>query len=315
MTHFVYRTHYEGPLGRRILRLPDATPLAWFRRAWSALVDTPERDADAWLREELGGRVYGLSSFVERAREHRIPAPATWQELDDVLRKHLYVEREVRVDEHSVRAFTDDDEVELAYFFFDDAVAAERPDRVAYLLHGTWPLPADAAERPGPGATHAVLLTFYDSETICWQRPLTFPGVRLPGLAAHLRETGTGMDDWPYELVVLRALVAPGDTGVGPALRRCNHWPEFDEFTPAELLGPHPAAHEYALGRLGVAQNGRDPAMTLVDDADHLAQMAIHYYEAFGHQQWFLFDDAWLARHPDLGASLLDYGTDWDPFR
>ncbi|WP_344970846.1 hypothetical protein [Streptosporangium fragile] len=357
MTYFVYRTHYEGPLGKRIRRLPDATVLGWFRRAWAAVVDDVLEDADAWIEAELGGGVYGLASFFERVRDRRIPAPESWEGLRDLLREHLYVEGGLRVDAHSVRVRTDDDEVELPYFFFDDALAAAYPDRVAYLLHEAWPLPDDAVavSRPSPGeavrvwpspagppsagcpagavpdgggagaggtgtthagTTHAVLLTFYDSDSICWQPPFSFPGVRLPELAAHLRTTTGGLERWPHELLVLRALVAPGDDGIGPALDRCNRWPSFGERTPDELLGGHSVAHAFALRNLDVEKydNGRDPDRTLLRDGGHLAQMSVHMDEFFGHQQWFLFDDVWAGRHGDLARSLLHYATDWDPF-
>src|SRR6266487_1987974 len=159
---FVYRSPYEGPSGRRVRRLPDASPLAWFQRLWQTTADEErfERDADAYdwveanLEADLGGHVYGLSSiFCTRdgidpgtlsANRHR-PLPAsTWQDLQALPRRHLYVEgdplTQIRVDEHSVRAATDDDEVDLAYYFLDDALAAAS-DHTAYLLLDDWRLP------------------------------------------------------------------------------------------------------------------------------------------------------------------------------
>jgi hypothetical protein len=46
---------------------------------------------------------------------------------------------------------------------------------------------------------------------------------------------------------------------------------------------------------------------------DHLAQVAMHCGESFGYQQWYLFDTAWAAAHPDLARSLLRYANHWDP--
>jgi hypothetical protein len=317
MSCFVYRTHYEGPLSKRVRHLPDATVLDWFRRGWAAVVDDGRWDATAWIQTELGGDVYGLHTLFERAREHDLPAPNSWRELRDLLREHLYFEGDLRVDEHSVRVHTDDDEVELPYFFFDDTLVAARPDAVAYLLHDGWPLP-DAPEAPprdGEGMTHAVLLTFYDSDSICWQPPFVFPGVRLPDLAAHLRATTPGPKEWPGELLVLRALVAPEDDDLGPALGRCNHWPSYEAPMP-EIAGGHHAAHEFAMRvlRNGEPDNGRDPSRTLLRSGAHLAQMSIHMHGFFGHQQWFLFDDVWAGQNEDLAGSLLRYATDWDPF-
>ncbi len=109
----------------------------------------------------------------------RAAGPRTHAELRRMLKEHLYVERTLRVDRHSVRVLTDDDEVELAYFFVDDHVVASEPDRWAYLLHGDWELPLNAHSAreafmpPGPvdvitsappggeGVTYAVLITFH----------------------------------------------------------------------------------------------------------------------------------------------------------
>ncbi|GII57681.1 hypothetical protein Pth03_60700 [Planotetraspora thailandica] len=314
MIFFVYRTHYEGPLSKRVRELPDATVLDWFRRGWAAVVTDQAQEVDAWLTAELGDDVYGLHTIFDRAREHGLAAPQSWQELRDLLEEHLYYEGELRVDAHSVRVLTDDDEVMLPYFFFDSTLA----DQASYLLHDDWPLPFDAVEvsaEDGPGMVHVVLLTHYDGDSVCWQPPFAFPGVRLPDLAAHLRTTTDDLKRWPGELLVLRALVAPGEEHLGAALERCNRWPSYEEGAD-ELYGTHEEAHRFAMGRLADAGAllGRDVRRTLVRCDEHLAQMAIHMSDFFGYQQWFVFDDAWTARHEDLARSLLRYGTEWDPF-
>ncbi|MEU0557105.1 hypothetical protein [Dactylosporangium sp. NPDC006015] len=321
---FVYRTHYEGPLSKRVRRFPDLTVLDWFRRGWDA------DDAWEWVADELGGRVYGLSSVFEAAREHGLPRPETTDELRALLDEHLYVEGEVRCDGRGVRARTDDDEVELAYFFVEE----EDDDRLAYHLQ-EWPLPGDAgAPAPfdpacdvttlpprgtGEATTYAVLLTHYDGETLARMAPFAFPGVDLPALAGHLRAATPGDDTWPPELLVLRALVAPGDTTVEPALRRCNQWPGFslnEEPWPANMPGPHAEVHREALELIAVGDStgDRSPDRTLLRVDEHLAQMAMHTNETFGFQQWFLFDTAWVAAHPVLARSLLWYAGHWDPF-
>lgn len=91
---FVYRSHYEGLLSKRVRRLPDRTVLDWFRRGWTAASD-PATDLDVWVATELGGRVYGLASIFDAARERELPAPATANELGAALAEHLYVEGEV----------------------------------------------------------------------------------------------------------------------------------------------------------------------------------------------------------------------------
>ncbi|MEK8104622.1 hypothetical protein NKG94_04460 [Micromonospora sp. M12] len=71
-----------------------------------------------------------------------------------MLNAHLYVEGDddstfIRLGERALRVRTDDDEVDLAYYFVEEDAVVASPDRLAFLLHDTWPLPADAA---APGA-------------------------------------------------------------------------------------------------------------------------------------------------------------------
>ncbi|ALG12661.1 hypothetical protein [Kibdelosporangium phytohabitans] len=308
---FVYRSHYEGPLSKYVRRLPDESVLAWFQRNWHT----------ADLEPELGVDPYGLDSIFDNAAKHGLPVPTSADDLREALHKHLYVEGGedyVRLDEHSLRVRTDDDEVELAYYFFDDTVIAQSPERLAYLVHDQWPLPdtADAPARFTPSVpvlpagqsgaddatTYAVLMTFSDGESLAITTPWEFPGVSLGNLAAHLRATEPNAN-WDPELLVLRELVEPGDDTIGPALERCNRWPGFNlNETPWPGL---PWDHELT--------DGRDPGLSKIHVSDHLAHMAIHIDDTFGYQQWYLFDTTWAATHPDLAQSLLRYAGHWDP--
>jgi hypothetical protein len=342
---FVYRTHYEGLLSKRVRRLPDPTVLDWFRRGWAAAAD-PAADLDAWIATELGGPVYGLWSIFEAAREHGLPAPATVGELGAVLSRHLYVEGEVIVEADRVLALTDDDEVELAYFFLPPRAGEQAPERLAYLLNEDFPLPSGSSAGAGAfaapakvgtlapggaseGTTYAALLTFTDSMSIRWLAPVAIPGVRLPGLAGYLRRVvpaGGRYADytrelveqewWPSELLALRALVAPGETSVEPALQRCNLYLSMRDCPSAAFAGPHPAAHQAAMAELATAtpDQERDPERSVIDVAEHIAQMSVHASTVFGYQQWYLFDDVWAAAHPALAASLLRYAANWNPY-
>jgi hypothetical protein len=322
---FVYRSHYEGPLSRLVRELPDRTVLGWFQRGWNG------GDVETWLDRELGVDVYGLSSIFEAAAE--LPVPRSWEELRDQLQDHLYVEGDeshIQMDEHSLRVLTDDDEVQLAYFFFDDHAIAASADRLAFLLHDAWPLPSEVASggpfapsvpvvpalaSDRPGMTYAVLLTHYDGHSIATVRPRSFPGVRLPGLSAVLHATPSAVAEaWPPELQLLRALVEAGEASIEPALRRCNEWPGFnlnvDPWPPVGDVDDPLAARRSLLPSIA---DDRHPARSLLRVDDHLAQLAMHCNDFDGFQQWFLFDDVWAGSNPDLAQSLLRYASHWDP--
>lgn len=329
VVYFVYRSHYEGPLSKLVRRLPDETALAWFRRGWGC--EDPRR----WVEDELGVDVYGLNSIFQKARDLNLPRPESDEQLRILLHEHLYVEGGsdyIRLGEHGLRVRTDDDEVELAYFFLHDDIVRTAPDRLAYLVHEDWPLP-DRAGPPRPftpdvsttlsglsgdddATTYGVFLTFYDGESLACSQPTAFPGVALPALARHLRTADAG-EEWAPELRVLRALIAPDEDTLGPTLDRCNRWPGFNlNAGPwADLPDEHVAAHRRAVEIIeaGEYTDHRRPQDSLLQVGDHLAQLAMHCGDSFGYQQWYLFDTTWAATQPDLARSLLRYANHWDP--
>ena len=80
--------------------------------------------------------------------------------------------------------------------------------------------------------------------------PTVLAHVGLPGLAGYLRCSDPGRHPgWPDELLVLRALVAPDETAIEPALRRCNRWPGFrlDASRWPDRPDDHAAAHTAAM--------------------------------------------------------------------
>ena len=375
---FVYRSPYEGPSPALVRRLPDRTPLAWFRRVWAATADAGRIDdqlhsyrlVEEHLAAELGTDVFDLTMLFTAGRgsnpvpglDRAGPLPAaTWEELRDLLCRCLRLEGDpdglVQVDEHSVRVRTNDDD-ELpglaCCFFLDDALVRAAPDRAAYLMRGDWRLPATIGtgrsgfeapfpvrtlleRRSGTGATWVVTLD--TSGELGDAPPVAFSGVRLPELARLLRtsappDTRAGRrfryrwSSWPWQPLVLRALVAPGDRGIGAALGRYNHmaWNLGDEASVEALR--RSAEEPWAAARTRMArflrelppdqrseESWRDPGLSRIQATRHLVQGTIHMSQHLACQRWYLFDDVWAAAHPDLAASLLRCAAGWDPFR
>ncbi|MGW3783592.1 hypothetical protein ACWD5Z_03355 [Micromonospora chokoriensis] len=327
--YFVCRWREESPFSKRVVTLPGVTVLDWFRRGWGC--DDPE----GWINSELGDEVYGLDSVFEAALERNLPRPETVDELRELLNEHLWVEGDdestfIRLGEHALRVRTDDDEVDLAYYFVDDEAAAASPDRLSFLLHDTWPLPGGIAA-PGAVFNHGVPVRTVRlaspgpdcvfSVRLCWESPDTgrnlnlvgataFPGLTLPDLATLLRDA----DDthrWPHDARLLRALAAPGENDIGSALERYARLPGYAP-SPASLdtVSAHDAIHREMLELL-VSER---PAESQIRLDAHIAQVARYIDDFFGFDQWFLFDTQWAAGHPDLARSLLRYAAHWDPY-
>lgn len=340
---FVYRSHYAGPLSKRVRRIDAPSILAWFQEKIADARSSPAPRNVAGA--DLGGYVYGFGSLLAAAREHKLAAPKSTPALRAMLHKHLYVEggpENIRLDDHTLRVVTDDDEVMLAYYFFDDEAVRENAEAVAWLLEEdpalvdgdedggfTSPvvLPVIEPAGKGEGATYACLFTFADGQSIPGQA-VTLPGVRLPDLAAHLRRaiptakpvswSPDSLDTWPIELRLLRAMIDPEDTTIAPALRRCAEYPTFTvagrgDHTRAGI-GPHASARPEMLALAEGRAHAGDPGKAIIHAGDHVAVLCDHASSAFGYQQWIFFDDRWAAAYPDYAVSLIRYATDWDPF-
>ncbi|MFO0891092.1 MAG: hypothetical protein U0790_18350 [Isosphaeraceae bacterium] len=117
-TYFVYRSHYAGPSGRHVRRFDSESVLGWFQRAWEPAKRA--EDAYAWVKSEIGADVYGFASLFENARENDLSPPTSDGQLMAYLDEHLYVEGEIKYEPHALQVLTDDDEIELAYYLFDD---------------------------------------------------------------------------------------------------------------------------------------------------------------------------------------------------
>ncbi|MEV1073691.1 hypothetical protein [Micromonospora parva] len=329
--YFVCRWREESPFSKRVVTVPGTTVLDWFRRGWG------RDDPRGWIESELGEDVYGLDSIFDEARERHLPRPETVDELRDLLNEHLWVEGDddgtfIRLGEHALRVRTDDDEVDLAYYFVDEDAAAASPDRLAYLLHDTWPLPADAAAPgavfehgvpvrtvriapPGPDSVFSVRLCWdpIDTDTnLDLAGALVFPGLTLPGFAAGLRAADApGTRLWPPDARLLRALIAPDEDNVGGALERYARLPGYDP-SPANL--DRVSAHDEIHRETRELMTPEPSVGSLIRLDAHIAQVARYIDDFFGFDQWFLFDTRWAAANSDLARSLLRYAAHWDPY-
>jgi hypothetical protein len=191
--------------------------------------------------------------------------------------------------------------------------------------------------RSGTGTTWVVTLdTGWELDET---PPVAFAGVRLPELAQLLR-TSVPADtrprrrfrdrwsSWPWEPLALRALVAPGDRGIGAALGRYNRtaWNLGQEASVEALRRSAEQPQAAARARLARVlrqlppdqrseESWRDPALSRIQASGHLVQATIHMSRHLAYQRWYLFDDIWAAAHPDLAASLLRCAAGWDPFQ
>ena len=332
--YFVYRSHYEGPSGKHLRVFDGDSVLGWFQSAWER--SKAADDVSGWLKAELGCEVYGLASIFEAARDESLPPPTSDRKLKTYLEEHLYVEGEILFKSHAIQVLTDDDEIELAYYFFDDHYLRDNPGRAAYLLHDDWRLSKISGNDPyqpsftiseirpagnNQGTTYLAFLAFYDSLNLTdldVEGPRRIEGVRLPELCEYLHEADPGQD-WPFELKLLRSQVSiEGD--LRAAFVQAARFPVHEIMNSMNHSKrgfglADQAREEFESILAGIAEKDRryDPSKSIIEIGDHLAQLCLHVgWMAEMYHQWIIFDDLWAGANPALAEGILRYGQRWD---
>jgi hypothetical protein len=338
--YFVYRSHYAGPSGKHVRRFDADSVLGWFQQVW----DQAKRaeDASEWVKSEIGTSVYGFASVFESARENDLPSPTSDGKLKSYLEEHLYAEGEIKCKPHAIQVLTDDDEIELAYYVFDDHYLSQHPGKSDYLLHGDWRLPTTSGDSPckpgiaaksvqprgnGAGETYLAFLAFYDSGGLTdldeFGGPCRIKGVRVPELVEYLETTQPG-ESWPFELRLLRSQLTlddPIEMRLEAALNRVAHLPvlRISESDSTAQLGQG-TIEQACTGVENVVKSLRgkldhDASKSLVATSAHLAQLCLHVGDFFGsdvHHQWIIFDDIWAGANMALAEGVLRFAKRWD---
>ena len=338
--YFVYRSHCEGPSGKHVRRLDADSVLGWFQGVWERAKQA--EDASEWVKTEIGADVYGFASIFQAAREHALPPPTSDRELKSYLEENLHTEGEMRFKPHAMQVLTDDDEIELAYYIFDDHYLKDHPGRTAYLLHEGWRLPTTSGDRPakpgvathtiqppgsGLGVTYLAFLACYDScglsglDELGW--PAHIKGVRVSQLADYLEATSPG-EDWPFELKLLRSQIpaaATTEARLKAALERVAGLPviRIGELDSLPRTGPG-TIEQARTDVANIVSNLRgvfdhDASKSVVSTSANILQLCLHAGDLFGsdlYHQWILFDDLWAGEHPDLANGVLRFAQRWD---
>ncbi len=200
--HFVYRSHYDNPGAFHVRRFDADSVLDWFRGIWQGV---PEDQASAHAEKLIGRVVYSFGSLFEKISEHNWPPPKTMNELGKRLNDALYV-GELKGGTNHIQILTDDDELEMAIYIFDDHYAKKYPDRCAFLTREDWILPdggatggefklprgakAEKGNIAGEGRTYFAHFAAYDSGSLSDLDVFSLCGVvrnaRVPDVARFL---------------------------------------------------------------------------------------------------------------------------------
>jgi uncharacterized protein (TIGR02996 family) len=233
--YFVYRCHYMGPSEKYLKKFDDDSVLKWYQARRGRLGGTDCDTVSRMVEREMGCRIYSFFDLfwlrAEEEGEKELPSPTNAAELAGLVQR-VYNDEVICQSEHCVQVYTDDDELEMAWYLFDDHFLKKHGELAAFLLHDDWKLPAGEGQKPGrpsekttrlvqakhgEGATYAVFLGFYNSSDNldCLGPAQRIDGVRLPELARYLACNPLN-DNWPGEFQDIRAVLTTEGKGTSP---------------------------------------------------------------------------------------------------
>jgi DNA-binding transcriptional regulator YdaS (Cro superfamily) len=300
------------PANRQVKRIDADSPLAWFQDAWSRIrTDASLTSKDLLDVEDL----YGFEGFAKQIREINCPVPQNDEALRQSLSDHWYTNK-VEVTDGEVFIKTDDDEVELAFWWMSQAVFQAKAEQ--FSVYATPQLPdgsADGSFRPeweikpagtgnGSGHVYAAFNTTWDGGNLSGlPGPVRISGVLLPELVTWLKDMPPSPDhlleiDWlslvarahpDSTIVELLHHLAQVSTETAQTHSRAIHCGEITE----DALRADVEWFDYR-ERNSSVRGGQHHVELRLDDG-------------FNYHVWILFDDVWASAHPMLARSILHF--------
>jgi len=315
--YFVYRSQYQTPILNQLKVFPDASVLEWFQSNWQQLDENL-----------LGFDPYGFDSLNQAIESNELPSPSSIKELQAILEEHLYVENTLLISEHAIQVLTDDDELDCAYYIFDETYLQSNREKAEFLTLPTFDLPTEfslsafnASENVidiGPAGTdegelYFVFASYYDAggQLEYLNGAARLPGVRLPQfldyLSAHTSEPVDA--GWPEEFETLRQVIL--NTRNSTAAGRSNAAPA----PTAPTLTTQEGSSAQELDRILRLIPSDNPAKCRIQTAEHVAQLGLCADDSPGFEtycRWIMFDDLFAGANTELANSILRYGNRWD---
>jgi len=344
--YFVYRSHYDNPGAFHVKVFPQDTVLEWFQSIWRGIpaTDRPNTSpAHEHARQLVGRDVYGLMSLFEDIHQHGWAKPETMTGALRRFESSMYTQG-LRFGQHHLQLLTDDDELEMAVYIFDDHYATKNPHRAASLLQQDWKLPDGAADEGfhargvkkepklviGVGATYMAEFTASDSANLEDLTPdegrRAVPGVRVQDFPRYLFAVRNRLiahpDDEEIDFSlqnIVSGLVAVIDSASGDEAAfltaltvNPDDFAGWCAYSDWRMENGKPTLLEDVFRKFqphsGTIRDTRDPAKDEPFVQTHVAQASKHvarFHDVDRYHHFILFDDLWANAHRDLAASIL----------
>jgi uncharacterized protein (TIGR02996 family) len=305
--YFVYRCHYGAPSEKHVRRFEHDTVLDWAKAVFKQF----DTDGAAYRYAEdlldrlsvysFGSMFFAKSGYPPRTR------PETMADVHDWFQA-MYDPTPAN-GPHHVQIMTDDDELDMAVYVFDDHYRAANPGKADFLLLDGWELPGGAAsgsagdfgtirtERATPAGGSDGFLYATDlspgpenlREKNACDYVTRIDGLRVPELARYLLTTAEA-DDQAHSLCELRdnlvrALANPTgeDAGFLAAIRdrpdEQTNWDAYSDWLQERgrpAAGSHLLALALASETFSGAGRNRNWAFDRATVTPHMAQLCKH---------------------------------------
>ncbi|WP_411846856.1 hypothetical protein AAFN60_04915 [Roseibacillus persicicus] len=323
MVYFVCRSEYEKPHGKRIVEFPDCENLlAWFQKYWLTREELiaaepklaqadPEDDwewCDEIVRqraEVFGGNFYDFSRFLFAMLDR--DRPKSLRDVEEFISSFegQFSEGSIAMFESAIQVDTNDDEIDLAWYLFDDDFSNKYPERTSFLIHKPVELPSEVgssnwappfpvqsivpSEDKTDGATYCCFFSSSDGMTItdidgCFRVPTRLPNLG-PWLAEHAVQIGYNADEfiesaWSDNLILLRAFaIFAEEHSFDQALAK------FDEVN-SELAGWFPRTFQTIRERSKKPEALTTDTETVRTQLEKIRQIACKAGETNPHSFW-----------------------------
>lgn len=313
----------------RLVKVFEADSILEVFQGFAALIRQEslhvDQETDHLTERYFGADIYGSYGWIEAIRDGL--EFNTLTDLHISLQEHWY-SNEIEAEDGLMQIYTDDDEIDLAWYLFDESYASRHPEKTILYTKYAESLPLQAeGEGPfepecellditpagnGEGKLYMVMVAVYDSSVLTGMAgSAQIKGVRLPGLAEWLRGSKPACKDWGYDAQIryLSSIAkAMPEADLGKILQAFAFKPLSDLSQRSRLS--ELVQKEWSEIQTLPTRNNTD--RTAVQMGEHIAELQINA-SSFEHDDYYdyciLFDDIWAGAHPHLARNLLRFGA------
>lgn len=328
--YFAFRSGYEKT-SKYMKTFEAESVLDWFQSNWDAF------QGEYGCEEQLlGVHIYGFPIDDEELEQgQKVPPPKNLAQLRAKIEEYIYF-NEIKVQVNCIQVLTDDDEIELAWYVFDEIYANQYPEKVAAWLNDYLPQDFGDEGKLLGGKFINILPKGSDKGCIYYGSSSIYDGgnfedleglhkidnVRLPEFLNYLRNhkvhtksnkgISTGLEELKFFQFIAKQLPNAdfkeilGVIGTIPLT-------EFNEIDMDDI-------HDYTLEevlKMGLAESEL-PQSSIIRVSEHCCEWNTvirlptnGILEDSFCNYFVLFDDLWVEKNKALAQNLAQFNRTW----